>query len=73
MSDTEMSLGVLREDPNTPYIYREVNGNDTTVYFFDFFMPSVKDVHAFDIPPECQSSTLKKLRAQFRLTFYKFF
>lgn len=68
-----MSLGVLREDPNTPYIYREVNGNDTTVYFFNMFMPSIEDIHAFDIPPECQSSTFKKPRAQFRLIFYKFF
>ena len=55
-----MSLGVLREDPNTPYIVRVIDSDQYAVYNVDNFKPTVNNIHAFDIPQECQSSILKK-------------
>ena len=73
MNTTELSLGVLHEDPNTPYIYREININNNVVYYFDSFEPAVHDVHAFDVPQVCQSSMIKKPQFQDRPKLFKLF
>ena len=64
---------MLREDPNTPYIVREIYSNQYIIYNFDDFEPTVHDVHAFDVPQECQSSMLKKTRFHYRPKLFKLF
>ena len=73
MNTTELSLGVLPEDPNTPYVVWEIDSNNYVVYYFDSFKPAVHDVHAFDVPQECQSSMIKKPQFQDRPKLFKLF
>ena len=73
MNNTEVSLGVLREDPNTPYILRQIDSDQYIVYNFDNFEPTVHDIHAFDVPQECQSSIPKKLQLPYRPKLFKLF
>ena len=61
---------MLQEDPNTPYIYREISGNDHSVVYFDHFEPSIQDIHVFDIPPICQ---LNELPSKSHLKSFKLF
>ena len=73
MNSTEMSLGVLREDPNTPYIVRVIDSDQYAVYNVDNFKSAVNNIHAFDIPQECQSSILKKPQFSYRPKLFKLF
>ena len=58
MNETEQSIGVFHDDPNTPYFYRQISpdfGFKPLTLYFDTFESFIQDTHVFDIPPDCQS------------------